>query len=264
MTVRVRDLDSVFADAKSRKEVAFIPYVMAGDPDIETTRAILLALTDAGASAFELGVPYGDPLADGPTIAAAGMRALENDTRIGDVLQLVRELGGRVAPIVLFTYFNPVYRYGIERFADEAQAAGVAGAIVPDVALEESLDLRLALASRGITMPLLVAPTTKRERMERIATESTGFVYVFSRLGVTGAGSAPDFSPLLNQVRILRTLTQKPLAVGFGISNAEHVHAVRNHVDGIIVGSALIDAYAGARGEEAASRSAEFLRSLQR
>jgi tryptophan synthase alpha chain len=264
MTVRVRDLGSAFDDAKARKEVAFIPYVMAGDPDLETTRAILRALTDAGASAIELGVPYGDPLADGPTIAAAGMRALKNGTRIGDVLQLVREVGGRVAPIVLFTYFNPVYRYGVQRFADEAQAAGIAGVIVPDVALEESLDLRMALASRGISMPLLVAPTTKRDRMERIASESTGFVYVVSRLGVTGAGSAPDFSPLLNQVRALRPLTQKPLAVGFGISNAEHVHAVRDHVDGVIVGSALIDAYAGTHGEEAASRTASFLKALQR
>jgi len=177
---------------------------------------------------------------------------------------LVRDLRARVAPVVLFTYFNPVYRYGIERFADEAQAAGVAGAIVPDIALEESVELRLALASRGIAMPLLVAPTTKRNRLERIATESTGFVYVVSRLGVTGAGAAPDFSPLLAQVRTLRTLTQKPLAVGFGISNAEHVHAVRDFVDGVIVGSALIDAYAGTRGEEAAMRAAAFLRDLQR
>lgn len=264
MTIRLQDLNALFAAARERHAPAIIPYVMAGDPDLETTREILLALTDAGASAIELGVPYGDPLADGPTIAASGMRALQNGTRIADVLQLVRDVAGRSAPIVLFAYFNPVYQYGIARFADEAREAGVAGAIVPDVALEESLELRRALAERGIAMPLLVAPTTKRERMERIAAESTGFVYVVSRLGVTGAGSAPDFTPLLEQVARLRTVTEKPLAVGFGISNAAHVHAVRDNVDGVIVGSALIDAYSGTRGEEAASRAALFLRDLQR
>lgn len=264
MTVRLQDLSLVFADARERKMPAVIPYVMAGDPDLETTREILLALTDAGASAIELGVPYGDPLADGPTIAASGMRALKNGTRIGDVLQLVRDVAGRSAPIVLFTYFNPIYQYGIERFADEARDAGVAGAIVPDVALEESVELRRALAGRDIALPLLVAPTTKPERMKRIAAESSGFIYVVSRLGVTGAGAAPDFTPLLRQVAELRSITGKPLAVGFGISRAEHVRAVRENVDGVIVGSALIDAFAGARGEDAASRAAAFLRDLQR
>ena len=263
MTARVRDLDDVFADARVRKTPAVIPYVMAGDPDLETTRQILLALSNAGASAIELGVPYGDPLADGPTIAAAGMRALKNGTRIGDVLALAQELGQRCVPIVLFTYFNPVYRYGMARFADEARAAGIAGAIVPDVALEESTELRLALASRAIAMPLLVAPTTKHDRMERIASESTGFVYVVSRLGVTGAGSAPDFSPLLRQIAELRSLTQKPIAVGFGISTADHVRAIRDKADGVIVGSALLDAYAGTRGEEAAKRAATFLCGLE-
>ena len=242
---------------------AFIPYIMAGDPDLESTARIIDAVRDAGADAIELGIPYGDPLADGPTIAAAGIRALSHGVGIGHVLQLVREAVSRHAPpIVLFTYFNPVYQYGIERFAKDAADAGAAGVIVPDIALEEGQALREALADRGLRMPLLVAPSTPRDRAQRIAEESTGFVYVVSRLGVTGAGAAPDFSPLRKQIAMLREVTDKPLAVGFGISRPEHVREVGGLVDGIIVGSALIDAYAGSSGAEAARRAGEFARTL--
>jgi tryptophan synthase alpha chain len=244
-------------------KVAFIPYIMAGDPDLETTALILDAVRDAGADAIELGVPYGDPLADGPTIAAAGVRALTNGTGIAHVLQLTRDAVTRGAPpIVLFTYFNPVYQYGIDRFAQDAAAAGAAGVIVPDIALEEGQELRESLAAHGLQMPLLVAPSTPRDRARRIAEASTGFVYVVSRLGVTGAGAAPDFTPLRNQIAMLREVTDKPLAVGFGISKPEHVREVRTLVDGVIVGSALIDAYAGYRAEEAAKRAGQYASSL--
>lgn len=236
---------------------------MAGDPDLATTRAILSTLTKAGAAAIELGIPYGDPLADGPTIAAAGLRALTAGVGVADVLALAKDArAGGCAPIVLFTYFNPVLQFGIERFARAAGDAGIAGAIVPDIALEEGEELRSALRASGIAMPLLVAPSTKRDRAARICAESSGFVYVVSRLGVTGASTAPDFSPLRAQVEMLRALTDKPLAVGFGISNAQHVRAVAPLVDGIVVGSALIDAYAGARGEEAAARVESFVHGL--
>ncbi len=241
---------------------AFIPYLMAGDPDPQTTALLIRAVSDAGAHAIELGIPYGDPLADGPTIAAAGVRALQTGVGISDVLQLVRESAAFVPPIVLFTYFNPVYQYGIERFARDAADAGAAGVIVPDIALEEAGALRDALAANGLDMPLLVAPSTPRERAARIAESSTGFVYVVSRLGVTGAGEAPDFSPLRNQVQMLREVTDKPLALGFGISRPEHVREVRGLVDGIIVGSALIDSYAGARGEQAATHAKEYAQTL--
>ncbi|MFY9738175.1 MAG: tryptophan synthase subunit alpha, partial [Candidatus Cybelea sp.] len=150
-------LDDAFARARNEKRMAFIPYVMAGDPDLETTEAILVALSDAGADIIELGVPYSDPLADGPTIAAAGQRALRGATHLRDVLALAGRCQGRRAPIVVFTYYNPVYQFGVERFAREAAAAGVAGAIVPDVALDESAELRAALQAQGLTMPLLVA-----------------------------------------------------------------------------------------------------------
>ncbi len=170
---------------------------MAGDPDLQTSALMLEAISEAGADAIELGIPYGDPLADGPTIAAAGTRALQSGVSIAQVLELVRNATARGAPpILLFTYFNPVYQYGIEQFADDAAKAGAAGAIVPDVALEEGEALREALLRHGLCMPLLVAPSTGRERAARIAGAATGFVYVVSRLGVTGAGSAPDFSPL--------------------------------------------------------------------
>jgi tryptophan synthase alpha chain len=245
------------------KKPAFIPYIMAGDPDIATTRAVAAALTRAGAAAIELGVPYGDPLADGPTIAAAGMRALAAGTRIAGVLSLAGQLRtDGCAPVVLFTYFNPVYQHGIDRFASEAATAGVAGVIVPDIALEEGDDLRAALTAHDIDVPLLVAPSTSRERAERICANSTGFVYVVSRLGVTGSGAAPDFAPLRAQIAMLRELTGKPLAVGFGVSNAGHVREVAPLVDGIIVGSALIDAYSGHAGKEAVDRVEAFVRNL--
>lgn len=240
---------------------AFIPYVMAGDPDLATTRLLIKALTDAGAAAIELGIPYSDPLADGPTIAAAGMRALASGARLDDVLDLVRSCD-EAAPIILFTYFNPVYQYGVDRFAAAAAAAGAAGVIVPDLSLEESGELRGALSRVGLAMPLLVAPSTPRERAARISEVSSGFVYVVSRLGVTGIGTAPDFGPLRRQVAMIREVTEKPIAVGFGIGAREHADAARDIADGIVVGSAIIEAYGDAKGEEAVRRVERFCRQL--
>jgi tryptophan synthase alpha chain len=255
-------LEDAFERARGEKRLAFIPYVMAGDPDLETTEAILLALSDAGADIIELGVPYSDPLADGPTIAAAGQRALRSATHLRDVLALAWRCHARCAPIVLFTYYNPVYQFGIERFARETAAAGIAGAIVPDVALDESAELRAALQAQGLAMPLLVAPSTPHQRAARIVDAATGFVYVVSRLGVTGTGNAPDFAPLRRQLVSLRELTNKPLAAGFGLSRPQDVRNVGILADGIVVGSALIDAYAGTRGQEAATRVREFVAPL--
>jgi tryptophan synthase alpha chain len=256
-------IEELFAAARARGRAAFIPYLMAGDPDLATTQAMMAALTDVGADAIEIGIPYGDPLADGPAIAAAGQRALAAGTKIGDVLALAaRARDAGCAPVILFTYFNPVYQYGIDAFARDAAAAGVAAAIVPDIALEESAELRAALASVGMVMPLLVAPSTSRQRAARIAEAAGGFVYVVSRLGVTGTGAAPDFTPLHAQVAMLREITEKPLAVGFGVSRPEHVRAVAGTADGFIVGSALIEAYAGKTGDAAASSLRAFTASL--
>jgi tryptophan synthase alpha chain len=254
-------LTEAFARSKRESRIAFIPYVMAGDPDLKTTEAIVLALSQAGVDIIELGVPYSDPLADGPTIAAAGTRALANGTRLSDVLALVQRCSAQ-APLLLFSYFNPVYQFGIGRFAQAVSEAGGAGAIVPDCSLEESFDLRMALNRDGLEMPLLVAPSTTRERAGRIAEAATGFVYVVSRLGVTGAAKVPNFAPLRAQLAMLRELTEKPLAVGFGLSRPEDVHEVVSLTDGVVVGSALIDAYAGTQGDEAATRVCNFIEPL--
>ncbi len=253
----------MFERARNEQRAAFIPYVMAGDPDAQTTLAVLDALTRAGADAIELGIPYSDPLADGPTVAAAGQRALAAGTTIATVLELARshrERGG--APIVLFTYFNPVYQFGIERFARAAAEAGASAVIVPDIALEEGAALGATLAENGLDMPLLVAPSTRPQRAKRIAAQSTGFIYVVSRLGVTGTGTRPSTDTMRTQIAMLRNLTDEPLAVGFGVSKAEHVREVATLADGIVVGSALIDAYAGTAGEEAAARVRAFVEPL--
>lgn len=234
---------------------------MAGDPDIETTEAMARALAQSGAAALELGIPYGDPLADGPTIAAAGHRALERGTGTRDVLALAKRLSG-VIPVVLFTYFNPVYRYGLEAFAAAASAAGAAGVIVPDVTLEELDDVQPVLDRFGLAMPLLVAPTTPPQRAALVAQRASGFVYVVSRLGVTGASTAPNLEPVRRQIGELRRVTDKPLAVGFGIGSRAQVEAVAAFADAFIVGSAIIDAYAGTSGDEAVRRVERFARGL--
>lgn len=234
---------------------------MAGDPDIETTEAMARALAQSGAAALELGIPYGDPLADGPTIAAAGHRALERGTGTRDVLALAKRLSG-VIPVVLFTYFNPVYRYGLEAFAAAASAAGAAGVIVPDVTLEELDDVQPVLDRFGLAMPLLVAPTTPPQRAALVAQRASGFVYVVSRLGVTGASTAPNLEPVRRQIDELRRVTDKPLAVGFGIGSRAQVEAVATFADAFIVGSAIIDAYADTSGDEAVRRVERFARGL--
>ncbi len=250
-------LETIFKPGR----LAFIPYLMTGDPDLETTRAMLTAIAPH-ADAIELGIPYGDPLADGPAIAAAGARALGNGVTLEKVLALVGEMHASLPPVILFTYYNLVYRYGLQQFARAAADAGAAGVIVPDVSLEEIEPLRLALGAHAIDVPLLVAPSTPPERAARIAEQSGGFVYIVSRLGVTGTGVAPDAEPLRAQIAALRAASKKPLALGFGISTRAQVEAVRGLVDGVIVGSALIEAYAGARGEEAARRLETFAKAL--
>ena len=255
-------LAAAFASA-ARRRPAFIPYVMAGDPDMATTATIVRALSQAGATAIELGIPYGDPLADGPTIAAAGARALAAGATIEDVFALVARVAPEIsASIVLFTYFNPLERYGLERFARDAAQAGAAGAIVPDIPLEESEELRAIFARYSVDVPMLVAPSTPPERAAKIAAASRGFLYVVSRLGVTGAGSEPDFTPLHRQISTVRAATDLPIALGFGVSRSEHVRAVAAEVDAVIVGSALIDALAGLRGEEAAAATTRFVNEL--
>ena len=253
-----------FARPRAERRAALIAYVVAGDPDRETTLAVIDALTAAGVDLIELGIPYGDPLADGPTIAAAAQRALDGGTRMAGAIALAAEARARgAAPILYFTYLNPIDRYGPERFAREAAASGAVGAIVPDVPLEELSAFGPPLRAAGLAIPLLIAPTTPAERAERIAAASSGFLYLVSRLGVTGARREPDVAWAAASIGRLRAVTALPVAVGFGISTPAHAAAVGAVADGVIVGSALIDAYAGTRGAEAARRAGAYARGLR-
>ncbi len=263
MVTRTSALAEAFAAARAARRVALIAYVVAGDPDARTTEHVVDALSEAGVDLIELGIPYGDPLADGPTIAAAAQRALQAGTTVEGAFQLaarVRQRGSAPTPFV--TYANPVDRMGTERFAEATAAAGAAGAIVPDIPFEESAALRAALESRGLVLPLLVAPTTPPARAHAILAASSGFVYVVSRLGVTGAGRRPDLSATAQRVAELRPFTRLPIAVGFGIATSADVRAVATTADAAVVGSGLIDAYAGTRGAEAARRAGAYVRGL--
>ena len=255
---------AAFARAKNAGRGALIPYVCAGDPDRATSAAILAALGPAGSDIIELGIPYGDPLADGPTIAAAAQRAIDGNMTFEDALALAAQAQREGAPpILMFTYYNPVLQYGLERFAADLAEYGICGAIVPDVPLEESDGLRAAFARRRLALPLLVAPTTPAARAQAIAAASSGFIYIVSRLGVTSAAKEPDFEWIAARVEALRKATATPLAIGFGISRAAHVRRAAEIADGAIVGSALIDSYAGTSGSEAVARVRAFLAGLQ-
>ncbi|MHB8462132.1 MAG: tryptophan synthase subunit alpha [Vulcanimicrobiaceae bacterium] len=255
-------LRALFSELQRAKRPAFIPYLMAGDPTPDVTVAMLAMLRTAGADIVEVGIPYGDPLADGPTIAAAGQRALKRGGGVEQTLEIIAQASASAPPMVIFSYFNPLMQYGFERFARDAKTAGAVGVIVPDVVLEEAHTLQAALAAEDLDMPLLVAPTTSQQRAARICEQATGFVYVVSRLGVTGAGSVPDFTPLHEHIARLREVTEMPLAVGFGVSNVGHVTDVAAYADGIIVGSALIDAYAHGAPEDAVAAVEAFVSPL--
>jgi tryptophan synthase alpha chain len=258
------DLGAVFARTRAEGRAALIGYVVAGDPDRATTLAVIEAITAAGVDLIELGVPYGDPLADGPTIAAAGQRALNGGTRMADTFAIAAEAKARgCAPIVFFTYVNPVDRYGAEPFAREAAQAGVLAAIVPDVPPEELDAFAPPLRTAGLHVPLLIAPTTPPARSERIARASSGFVYLVSRLGVTGARREPDLAWATTELARLRAVTSLPLTVGFGISTPANVASIGAVADGVIVGSALIDAYAGRTGADAARAAAAYVSTLR-
>ncbi|MEB3171826.1 MAG: tryptophan synthase subunit alpha [Synechococcaceae cyanobacterium] len=255
-----------FAALRQHGRCALMPFLMAGDPHLATTGATLLALQEAGADLIELGIPYSDPLADGPVIQAAAGRALAAGTTPGAVLAMLAELRGRLSlPVVLFTYSNPLLNRGMERFCQEAAAAGAAGLVVPDLPLEEAEKLSAIATAHGLDLVLLVAPTTPAERMARIHTASRGFTYLVSVTGVTGVRSSLEsrVGPLVEQ---LRGLGPTPVAVGFGISGPEQARQVRDWgADGAIVGSALVKVMADtqARGGDVAAAAGRFCAELR-
>lgn len=257
-------VDDRFKHLQQKSECALIPFITAGDPDLETTAKALEVLAQNGADLIELGVPYSDPLADGPTIQAAATRALQRGVGLEDVLEIVKTVGKKIdTPIILFTYYNPIYYRGIESFLKQIKEAGVSGLVVPDLPLEEADILLKPAKEMGIEVTLLVAPTSSQERIDAIAAQSQGFIYLVSVTGVTGVRSqmATRVEDLLSN---LRRATDKPIGVGFGISGAEQAKQVKNWgADAVIVGSAFVKRLAEGTPEEGLKAIAQFCHQLK-
>ena len=231
-----------------------VAYLTCGDPDLATTREVALAAVDAGAAVLELGVPFSDPVADGPVIQRASERALRQGTRLRDVLTLAGELRRRTsAGLIVFSYLNPILQFGLERFCDTAAQAGLDGALVTDLPAEEAGDYLQAMRARELATVFLAAPTSTDSRLQRIAEASTGFVYAVSRTGVTGEQSPQDARELM---RRLRRHTKLPIAVGFGISTPQQFAAVGEYADAAVVGSAIVHTVERNPGREAAAARA--------
>lgn len=255
---------ATFEALKGRGEKALIPYVTAGDPDLETTEQIIHTLVANGADLIELGVPFSDPMADGPTIQAASGRALKSGTTLAGVLQMVRRVREHTnIPLILMGYYNPVFKYGSERFAREASEAGVDGVLLVDLPYEEAGELRSFLRPAGIACITLLAPTSPPERRRKLAAEADGFIYYVSMTGVTGS-SRIDPRAISPEVAQLRDHASVPVAVGFGISSADDAAAVARFADAVVVGSALVkvvEAYADS--PDLLDRIGEYVASLK-
>ncbi len=241
-----------------------VVYLTAGDPSLDATREIAFAAIDAGADVIELGVPFSDPLADGPIIQRASERALAHGTRLRDVVGLAGEIR-TVRPgagLVIFSYLNPILRYGLGRFADDAAAAGVDGVLATDMIVEEAGEYLAELERAGLAPIFLAAPTSPDERLKSIAAHSKGFVYAISRTGITGtrASLTTDAAALVKRIR---RWTKLPVAVGFGISNAEHVAQVGEFADAAVVGSAIVELIERSQPDEAPGAVARFIKGLR-
>src|SRR5215813_4123587 len=240
----------------------FVAYVTCGDPDLATTREIVLAAIEAGADVIELGVPFSDPVADGPVIQRASERALKHGTSLAQVLTLAAEVRQQAQStgLIVFSYLNPILRMGLEKFCKVARAAGVDGALVTDLPVEEADQYLRAMHEHDLSPVFLAAPTSPDERLRRIAGASRGFVYAVSRTGVTGQRQqlAEDARKL---VKRLRGVTQLPIALGFGISTAEQFAEVAEYADAVVIGSAIVETVERNRGREAAAVG-EFVKQL--
>ena len=236
-------IEKRFAALKKESRAALVTFTMAGDPDYDTSLAIAKALPMAGADIIELGMPFTDPMADGPAIQAAGLRALKSDQRMTRTLQLVREFReeDNETPIVLMGYYNPIYIYGNERFLADAKAAGVDGLFVVDLPPEEDDELCLPALKMGLNFIRLATPTTDDRRLPKVLTNTSGFVYYVSITGITGA-AAPDTARVTAAVARIKRHTKLPVAVGFGVKTADHARAIAEGADAVVVGSALVEA----------------------
>jgi len=238
-------IDQLFKDLRSAGRKAFMPFVTAGDPDLAFTAAVLRELASRGCNLCEVGIPYSDPIADGPVIQASYSRALDRGIRLAQILDMVGQTAPDLSmPVVTMVSYSIVYRYGLERYVAAAKAAGAAGAIIPDLLVEEADEFAEICRREDFSLIMLVTPTTPRERALRIAATSTGFLYYVSVTGITGERS--DLPPELTEnVRWLREQTDLPICIGFGISRPEHVELLAPVADGLIVGSAIVRHIAG-------------------
>ena len=253
-----------FQACRQRGQCALIPFVTAGDPDLATTAAALKVLDQNGADLIELGVPYSDPLADGPVIQAAATRALQQGVTLDAVLTLVKDVAPDLnAPIILFTYYNPILNRGIETFLQDIAAAGVKGLVVPDLPLEEVEPLMTAAHRAAIELTLLVAPTSPPERIQEIAAQSQGFIYLVSVTGVTGMRSEIQ-GRVQDLLQELQTTTDKSVAVGFGVSQPEQAAQLQAWgAHGVVVGSAFVKRLAGVPAEQGLAAIGAFCRELK-
>lgn len=256
-------IDQVFRKLQEKGDTALIPFITAGDPDLDTSRRLALEIAARGADLLELGIPFSDPLADGPTIQAASSRALKAGVHFGDVLALAGELRRETdIPLILMGYYNPILQYGLEKAASEAARQGVDGFIIPDLPTEEAEAWRTAARSAGIATIFLAAPTSGRERLKTLGRLTRGFLYYVSVTGITGARTAlpPE---LIRELDEVRSLVKCPVAVGFGISTPEQVRGLAPHVDGVVVGSAIVQQVAKFSGPETIKQIGDFVAALK-
>ena len=241
----------------------FVPFVTAGDPDLETSLLVVQVLAEEGADIIELGVPFSDPMADGPTIQASSQRALINDVTLADVLDLARSFRERSeVPVVLFSYLNPLLQYGVDRLRDDASEIGIDGILITDIVDDEAAEMSDIFAEKGIDLISLAAPTTSDERLEKICSRARGFIYAVSRAGVTGA-QANMSREAERLVRRVRKFTELPVAVGFGISTRTQVEDVWRFADAAVVGSAIVAEIGRSEGpENGVERVRTFVRGL--
>ncbi len=257
-------VDEKFNELKSNKKLALMPFIMAGDPNIEKTSEILLKLQANGADLVELGIPYSDPLADGPTIQLSASRALKSGTTPRKVITLLESLKGKLnIPIVLFTYLNPLLCFGFEQFCEMASNAGVSGIIIPDLPLEEAYKFSKVVSKHSMDLILLVAPTTPLERMKKISNHTKGFTYLVSVTGVTGERNKME-SRVENLIAKLKEINNNPIAVGFGISTPEHVNKVRHWgADGVIIGSAFVKRISSSSEKDVVNHVGNFCKDMR-
>lgn len=259
------NLRKMFEELKSKDDKALVTYITAGDPDLETTRKLLFTLSDSGADVIEIGVPFSDPMADGPTIQRASLRSLENGTNLKSILDMVADIRSEIkVPLILFGYYNPIFSFGLRDFAKGAKDAGIDGLIIVDMPPEESKEIRRYTDKKEIDFINLISPVTDGERLEEIVADATGFLYYVSVTGVTGARKTlPE--EIGNRIAEIKKLTGLPVVVGFGISDPETARSLGRVSDGVVVGSALVNIIEkhGDNEEVLLKRVKEFVSSIK-